>query len=40
MVIVVAAAPRAPAPPAPAQASVQTEAGVTVVRGPGSHRLR
>jgi hypothetical protein len=42
MVIVLAAAPprAAPAPPAPAQASVQTEAGVTVVRGPGSHRLR
>jgi hypothetical protein len=41
MVIVVAAAPpRAPAPQAPAEASVQTEAGVTVVRGPGSHRLR
>ena len=42
MVIVLAAAPAraAAAPEAPAEASVQTEAGVTVVRGPGSHRLR
>ncbi|HUC65561.1 MAG TPA: hypothetical protein VMA53_09050 [Stellaceae bacterium] len=42
MVIVVAAAPpRAAAEaPAPAETSIQTEAGVTVVRGPGSHHLR
>jgi hypothetical protein len=41
VIVLAAASPRAaPAAQAPAEASVQTEAGVTVVRGPGSHHLR
>jgi hypothetical protein len=42
MVIVLAGAPPAAyaPPPPPAKATVETEAGVTVFRGPGSHHLR
>jgi hypothetical protein len=41
VIVLAAASPRAAAAPqAPAEASVQTEAGVTVIRGPGSHHLR
>jgi hypothetical protein len=41
MVIVLAGAPPAAyaPPPPPAKATVETEAGVTVFRGPGSHHL-
>jgi hypothetical protein len=42
MVIVLAAPPPAAyaPPPPPAKATVETEAGVTVFRGPGSHHMR
>ncbi len=41
-IIVLAGAPSAAyaPPPPPAKATVETEAGVTVFRGPGSHHLR
>jgi hypothetical protein len=40
MILVLAGAPPAQsAPPPPAKATVDTEAGVTVFRGPGSHHL-
>jgi hypothetical protein len=37
--VLVGAAPAQSAPPPPAKATVDTEAGVTVFRGPGSHHL-
>jgi hypothetical protein len=43
VIVLAGAAPAAYAPPPPpaaqAQATVETEAGVTVVRGPGSHHV-
>jgi hypothetical protein len=40
MIVLAGPPTAAPAPSPPAKATVETEAGVTVFRGPGSHHLR